>query len=66
MLEAYIDRIEEGLAVVLVQDGAYQLEWPVELLPEGLGEGDYITLSMVKNEAKTQAALEEALSLMED
>lgn len=66
MLEGYIDRIEEGLAVILVQDGDYQLDWPIDLLPEGIGEGDYITLSMAKDVAKTEAALAEALALMED
>lgn len=65
MLEGYIDRIEEGLAVILIQDGAYQLDWPAELLPKGTGEGDYITLTLEKDVAKTEAALAEALSLME-
>ncbi|MDD3114947.1 MAG: DUF3006 domain-containing protein [Anaerovibrio sp.] len=66
MLSGYIDRIEEGLAVILLQDGAYQLNFPAELLPDGLGEGDYITLDMAKDEETQAAMLSEALSLMDD
>lgn len=48
MISGYIDRIEEGVAVILLNDGDYQLNYPAELLPENLGEGDYINLSIEK------------------
>lgn len=66
MISGYIDRIEEGIAVILLNDGDYQLNYPAELLPEDLGEGDYIVLSLKKDKEKQEAMLREALALMED
>lgn len=66
MIAGYIDRIEEDVAVILLNDGDYQLNFPAELLPEDMGEGDYINLSLSQDEEKKQAVLAEALSLMED
>ena len=66
MIFGYIDRIEEGTAVILLQDGDYQLNYPAELLPDNMAEGDYIKLSMEKDEQKQDAMLAEALALMED
>lgn len=66
MISGYIDRIEEGLAVILLEAGDYCVNFPAELLPDDLGEGDYIQLSMSKDTEKQDAMLAEALSLMED
>ena len=66
MIAGYIDRIEEGIAVILLNDGDYQLNYPAELLPENLGEGDYINLSIEKDEEKQETMLQEALFLMDD
>ena len=66
MIAGYIDRIEEDVAVILLNDGDYQLNFPAELLPEDMGEGDYISLSLSQEEEKKQAVLTEALSLMDD
>ncbi|MEE1308012.1 MAG: DUF3006 domain-containing protein [Anaerovibrio sp.] len=66
MIAGYIDRIEEDVAVILLNDGDYQLNFPAELLPEDMGEGDYISLSLSQDEEKKQAVLTEALSLMDD
>lgn len=66
MIAGYIDRIEENVAVILLNDGDYQLNFPAELLPEDMGEGDYIRLSLSQDEEKKQAVLAEALSLMDD
>ena len=65
-IAGYIDRIEEDVAVILLNDGDYQLNFPAELLPEDMGEGDYINLSLSQDEEKKQAVLAEALSLMDD
>lgn len=46
MISGYIDRIEDGVAVILLQDGDYLLNFPAELLPENLGEDDNITLDI--------------------
>ncbi|WP_405744642.1 DUF3006 family protein, partial [Anaerovibrio slackiae] len=37
MIAGYIDRIEEDVAVILLNDGDYQLNFPAELLPEDMG-----------------------------
>lgn len=66
MIAGYIDRIEEDVAVILLNDGDYRLNFPAELLPEDMGEGDYISLSLSQDEEKKQAVLAEALSLMDD
>ena len=66
MIAGYIDRIEEDVAVILLNDGEYQQNFPAELLPEDMGEGDYINLSLSQDEEKKQAVLAEALSLMDD
>ena len=66
MIAGYIDRIEEDVAVILLNDGDYQLNFPAELLPEDMGEGDYINLSLSQDAEKKQAVLAEALSLMDD
>ncbi|MDD6598245.1 DUF3006 domain-containing protein [Anaerovibrio sp.] len=66
MIAGYIDRIEEDVAVILLNDGDYQLNFPAELLPEDMGEGDYINLSLSQDEEKKQAVLAEALSLLDD
>ena len=66
MIAGYIDRIEEDVAVILLNDGDYQLNFPAELLPEDMGEGDYINLSLSQDEEKKQAVLAEALALMDD
>ena len=60
------EEIEEDVAVILLNDGDYQLNFPAELLPEDMGEGDYINLSLSQDEEKKQAVLAEALSLMDD
>lgn len=64
-IAGYIDRIEENVAVILLQDGDYQLNFPAELLPEEMGEGDYINIALQQDEEKKQAMLAEAFSLME-
>ena len=66
MIAGYIDRIEEDVAVILLNEGDYQLNFPAEILPEDMGEGDYINLSLSQDEEKKQAVLAEALSLMDD
>ncbi len=54
MIAGYIDRIEEDVAVILLNDGDYQLNFPAELLPEDMGEGDYINLSLSQDEEKSR------------
>ncbi|WP_297963926.1 DUF3006 domain-containing protein [uncultured Anaerovibrio sp.] len=66
MISAYVDRIEEDLAVILLGDEEYQIEIPCSMLPDDINEGNYITLDIKKDKSTTQAALQEAMALMED
>ncbi|WP_294520881.1 DUF3006 domain-containing protein [uncultured Anaerovibrio sp.] len=65
MISAYVDRIEENLAVILLGENEdYQIEIPSNLLPEDLAEGSYINIEISIDKKKTQDALKEAMELM--
>ena len=64
MISGYIVRIEEDLAVILTEDEEYQINYPAALLPDNVGEGDYITIDIFYDEEKTKAAMAEAMELM--
>ena len=64
MISGYIDRIEEDMAVILTEDEEYQINYPAALLPDNVGEGDYITIEIFYDEEKTKAAMAEAMELM--
>ncbi len=65
MISAYVDRIEENMAVILLGENEdYQIEIPSNLLPEDLAEGSYINIEISIDKKKTQDALKEAMELM--
>ena len=66
MISGYVERIEEGLAIILLGDEEYKIEIPCKLLPDDINEGNYIKLDIKKDKKSTQAALKEAMELMED
>ena len=66
MIKAYIDRIEEDKAVMLLGDEYRRLNFPVALLPKNLGEGDYVTIEIKRDEAAEDNAADELLSLWQD
>jgi hypothetical protein len=50
-IKVSVDRIEEGLAVLVVWDSHNtQIEWPVSLLPESIQEGSVLSISVSKDE----------------
>jgi hypothetical protein len=50
-IKVCVDRIEEGLAVLVVwDDHDMQLEWPVSLLPESIREGSVLSISVSQDE----------------
>lgn len=56
-MKVYIDRIEEGIAVLIMQDDLfYRISLPVPLLPPGCREGDILTLTLDADAAGTGAA----------
>lgn len=66
MISGYVDRIEEDLAIILLGEEEYQIEIPYKLLPDDINEGNFIKLDIKKDKKSTQAALKEAMELMED
>jgi len=69
-ITAYLDRIEEledgsATAVFYVEDEEdefRQFVLPADFLPEDADEGEYLTLTISREQEKTQAALDEARS----
>ena len=45
-IKAFVDRIESGLAVILLSDGSgVQFDLPLKYLPPGVQAGDHLTIS---------------------
>ena len=45
-IKAFVDRIESGLAVILLSDGSgVQFDLPLEYLPPGTEAGDHLLIS---------------------
>ena len=66
MTSAYLDRREEGIAILLLGESTEALEQatlPASLLPAGIREGCYLRIAVSRDDAKTAAALEEAMGL---
>ena len=71
-ITAYLDRIEQledgtAKAVFLVEDDEDEFRefiLPADFLPEGTGEGEYLTIKISRDTEKTQEALEEARELL--
>ncbi|MDD1712524.1 MAG: DUF3006 domain-containing protein [Methanoregulaceae archaeon] len=60
-----IDHIDEGIAVLVVQDDfRKRIQVPVSLLPPGSREGDVLTLTLESDPAATAAAKERVAGLI--
>ncbi|TNF25663.1 MAG: DUF3006 domain-containing protein [Deltaproteobacteria bacterium] len=55
----FVDRIEGPIAV-LSTDGGARIELPVALLPAGVGEGRWLSLSLTPDAGKDAASVAEA------
>jgi len=65
-LRVTIDRIEEGIAVLLVRDEEkIKINVPLTLLPEGSKEGDILDIAITRDVQETDAAKERVSSLLE-
>lgn len=62
-LSAYVDRIEEGCAVLLLEDAGQQLKLPQCLLPDDVGEGDYMAITLAYDQQANEEAEREAEAL---
>jgi hypothetical protein len=64
---AYIDRIEDGIAVLLLGDEERdRVNLPKRYLPKGAREGQALTVTLVVDEEGTGAAKAETQSLIEE
>ena len=52
-LRAVIDRVEGGLAVLLVGDDEVQLDLPLTCLPAGVQEGSILTINFEEDRVET-------------
>jgi len=64
---AYLDRFEEGWAVVIaVDDGEIQFDLPLDRLPEGTKAGDHLTISVRLDREGTEAARARIAALQQE
>ena len=75
VFSVYLDRIEEledgtADAVLLLDDGedeySAQIVIPASCLPDDVSDGDYLTIKISYDEAKTKAAFETARQILND
>jgi hypothetical protein len=65
-MKATVDRIEEGIAVLIDRDDdTRRISIPVSLVPRGSREGDVITLTLERDEEATAAAKARVSGLVE-
>ena len=66
-MKATIDRIEEGVAVLISRDNAMvRIIVPSSLLPAGSREGDVITINIKRDAEVTLMAKEQVTGLIEN
>jgi hypothetical protein len=65
-MKAIIDRIEEGIAVLVMQEDPHErINVPVSLLPPGFREGDVLTLTLEADTGATATTKERVSGLIE-
>jgi len=65
-MKAVIDRIEDGIAVLLMgEKGEIRVNFPVSLLPEECKESDVLSIVIERDPQATDKAKERTSSLME-
>jgi len=65
-MKATVDRIEEGIAVLIDrEDDTRHISIPAPLLPPGTREGDILTLTLACDEEATAAARARVAGLIE-
>lgn len=64
VIEAYIDRIEDGRAILYLGDNMEKMVLPEHFLTGEVREGDYVNISISLDAEKTESARQEALELL--
>jgi hypothetical protein len=66
-LNAVVDRIESGLAVVVLNDDdAVQFDLPLKYLPPGVKAGDHLSLAFELDAAGNEAARERVAEMKKE
>lgn len=55
----FVDRLEDGVATIIVSVGEGELHIPAYALPEGAGEGDFLRVTLAVDEARKAAERDE-------
>lgn len=61
-----IDRITEQTAYIILNDDEHELQFPLELLPDGTDEGMAFTITIERNEEEEKRLAEEIAALKEN
>ena len=64
VIEAYIDRIEDGRAILYLGENMENMVLPEHFLAGEVREGDYVNISISLDAEKTESARQEALELL--
>ena len=65
-MKATIDRIEEGVAVLIsTEEEQVRMTVPVSLLPPGVKEGDVLSIAIERDEGATAASKDRVSSMIE-
>lgn len=51
-LRAFVDRVENGYAVILLEEDGRQIDWPIEKLPPEAIEGALLTITVCVEDKK--------------
>ncbi|MFO7941539.1 MAG: DUF3006 domain-containing protein [Bacillota bacterium] len=58
-MQAVVDRIEDNIAIVLIEPGEQRLEIPLENLPEGTEESSVLRVTFELDSVETERMLED-------
>ncbi len=65
-MKVTLDRVEGSTAILLVRDDErFRIEIPVELMPEGLREGDILDISISRDDDATEEARKRVQDLID-
>ena len=64
-MNAVVDRISDGIAVLLFGEKEYQVNLPVEFLPEGTREGHWLDVEFRINDKLTEEGYSKNRELLE-
>ena len=64
-MKAVVDRISDGIAVLLFGKDEYQVSLPVDFLPENIREGDWMDVDFRINKELTEERYRKSRELLE-